>query len=187
MFVCFIIFHFCLACLALQTENIVQKITQPIFVFGNFVNKNKKRKMGWKAQYLVKKESVCYSSCFEWSSLMWQNLCHIIINHLKVLFCSKFCGHYYVFFYFFIFISILILSFVFIFVFLIYFALFCLLFSTRANCENQQPPCPQFPLALIKTQVKRLEWPYTKVKRSWLWQQLRPLKAQYLYPKKMYV
>ena len=39
---CFIIFHFCLA---LQTENIVQKITQPIFIFGNFINQNKKRKM----------------------------------------------------------------------------------------------------------------------------------------------
>ena len=42
-----IFFHFHLACLALQTENIVQKITQPIFVFGNFVNQDKtKRKMG---------------------------------------------------------------------------------------------------------------------------------------------
>ena len=49
-FVCFfIIFRFHLACLALQTENIVQKITQPIFIFGNFVNQNEKRKMGWKA------------------------------------------------------------------------------------------------------------------------------------------
>ena len=44
-----IVFHFRLACLALQMENIVQKITQPIFVFGNFVNQNKKWKMGWKA------------------------------------------------------------------------------------------------------------------------------------------
>ena len=46
LFVCFIIFHFCLACLALQKENIVQKITQPIFVCGNFVNQNEKQKMG---------------------------------------------------------------------------------------------------------------------------------------------
>ena len=30
-------------------DNIVQKIMQPIFVFGNFVNQNEKRKMGWKA------------------------------------------------------------------------------------------------------------------------------------------
>jgi hypothetical protein len=37
----FFIFYFCLACLALQTENIVQKITQPIFDFGNFVTKMK--------------------------------------------------------------------------------------------------------------------------------------------------
>jgi hypothetical protein len=37
-----IIFQFCLACLALQTENIAQKITQSIFVFGNFVKQNKK-------------------------------------------------------------------------------------------------------------------------------------------------
>ena len=40
LIVFFIIFHFLLACLALQTENIVQKIIQPIFVFGNFVNQN---------------------------------------------------------------------------------------------------------------------------------------------------
>ena len=45
----FIIFHFHLACLALQTKNIGQKITQAIFIFGNFVNQNKKQKMGWKA------------------------------------------------------------------------------------------------------------------------------------------
>ena len=50
LFVClFVIFHFRLACLAFQMENIVQKITQPIFVFGNFVNENEKWKMGWKA------------------------------------------------------------------------------------------------------------------------------------------
>ena len=42
----FIIFNFCLVCLALQTENILQKITQHIFVFGNFVNQNKNQKMG---------------------------------------------------------------------------------------------------------------------------------------------
>ena len=37
---------FLYCCLALQTENIVQKITQSIFVFGNFVvNQIKKRKM----------------------------------------------------------------------------------------------------------------------------------------------
>ena len=40
---------FIFACLALQMENIVEKITQPIFVFGNFVNQNENRKMGWKA------------------------------------------------------------------------------------------------------------------------------------------
>ena len=27
---------------ALQTENIVQKITQPIFIFGNFINQHEK-------------------------------------------------------------------------------------------------------------------------------------------------
>ena len=37
-----IIFIFRLARLALQTENIVQKITQPIFVFRNFINQNEK-------------------------------------------------------------------------------------------------------------------------------------------------
>ena len=36
-------------CLALQTDNSKQKITQPVFVLGNFVNQNEKRKMGWKA------------------------------------------------------------------------------------------------------------------------------------------
>ena len=46
-------FKFCLACLALQTENIVQKITQPIFVFGNFINQNENQKMGWKAHNYV--------------------------------------------------------------------------------------------------------------------------------------
>ena len=45
----FLYYHFPLACLALQTENILQKITQPIFVSGNFVNQNKIRKMGQKA------------------------------------------------------------------------------------------------------------------------------------------
>ena len=42
-------FSFYLARLALQTENIVQKIMQPIFIFGNFFNQNEKQKMGWKA------------------------------------------------------------------------------------------------------------------------------------------
>ena len=44
-FLFFIIFYFCLAacpaCLALQMESIVRKITQPIFIFGNLVNQNK--------------------------------------------------------------------------------------------------------------------------------------------------
>ena len=44
-----LLFHFRLACLALQTENILQKITQPIFVSGNFNNQNEKRRMRWKA------------------------------------------------------------------------------------------------------------------------------------------
>ena len=56
----FITFHFRLACLALQTENIVQKIPQLIFVFGNFVNQNKKRKMGWKAHKYSKVHSVIH-------------------------------------------------------------------------------------------------------------------------------
>jgi hypothetical protein len=42
----FIIFHFGLACVAFQTENIAQKIMQPIFIVGNFVNQNEKQKMG---------------------------------------------------------------------------------------------------------------------------------------------
>ena len=42
----FIIFHFHLASLALQTETIIQKIAQPTFTFGNFVNQNEKQKMG---------------------------------------------------------------------------------------------------------------------------------------------
>ena len=40
----FIIFHFCLACLALQTENIIQKITQPIFVLVTSSTKTKNKK-----------------------------------------------------------------------------------------------------------------------------------------------
>ena len=42
-----------LACLALQMENIVQKITKPIFVFGNFINQNRNRKMGWNTLIFV--------------------------------------------------------------------------------------------------------------------------------------
>ena len=42
----FFFFSFCLTCLALQMENVVQKITQPIFIFGNLVNQNEKQKMG---------------------------------------------------------------------------------------------------------------------------------------------
>ena len=38
----FIVFHFCLASFALQMENIVQKITQPIFVTSSPKTKNRK-------------------------------------------------------------------------------------------------------------------------------------------------
>ena len=52
-----IIFHFCFACLALQTKNIVPKIPQPIFVFGNFVNQKKNRKWDEKLT------NVCMTFC----------------------------------------------------------------------------------------------------------------------------
>ena len=60
-----IFFHFHLACLALQTENIVQKITQPIFVFGNLVIFGKNGKWDenlnmYKEFYITKKNALLY-------------------------------------------------------------------------------------------------------------------------------
>ena len=71
----FIIIHFCFACLALQTENIGQKITQPIFLFlvtSSTKMKNKKWDemlillliVGQKMQNLICQESSKLSDFF---------------------------------------------------------------------------------------------------------------------------
>ena len=69
----FIIFHLRLACLALQRENMVQKIMQPFFVFGNFVNQNEKWIMGWKVHSSQK--------VFHFDSVL-KKMCQITILHL---------------------------------------------------------------------------------------------------------
>ena len=68
----------CLACLALQMENVIQKITQPIFVFGNIINQNKKRKMGWKAQ----KSPLFYCPVYYWLKSESQKTLPSAVVHL---------------------------------------------------------------------------------------------------------
>ena len=58
-----IIFHFRFACLASQMENIIQKIMQPIFIFGNLVSQNKKWKMRWKAHMLPEFTQLMINLC----------------------------------------------------------------------------------------------------------------------------